>query len=88
VLGTAVDSPVGIARAPFTAGARGRRAATAAPPPRRQPHTLSTFANTAVEEIARIAAPRLWFQLYLSKDRELSRALVQRAFAAGAARSS
>jgi isopentenyl diphosphate isomerase/L-lactate dehydrogenase-like FMN-dependent dehydrogenase len=81
-----VESPVGIAPSAFhgLAHADAERATARAAAAHGSLMTLSTFANTAVEEIARIAAPRLWFQLYLSKDRELSRALVQRAFAAGA----
>lgn len=46
--------------------------------------TLSTLSNKTIEEVAQAAAGRLWFQLYLYKDREVSRALVQRAQAAGA----
>jgi 4-hydroxymandelate oxidase len=43
---------------------------------------LSTFATTAVEEVARLGAP-LWFQLYVQPDRGFTRELVQRAEAAG-----
>lgn len=46
--------------------------------------TLSTFSNTPVEDVAREIPGRLWFQLYLYTDREVSRALVARAEAAGA----
>ncbi len=46
--------------------------------------TLSTFSNTPIEDVAREAAGRLWFQLYLYKDREVSRGLIERAEAAGA----
>ena len=46
--------------------------------------TLSTIASTTIEEVAAAApgAPR-WFQLYAPTDRELGRALVDRAVAAG-----
>jgi 4-hydroxymandelate oxidase len=45
---------------------------------------LSSLSNTAMEEVfAQSASPR-WFQLYIYKDREVTRALVQRAEAAGA----
>ena len=45
---------------------------------------LSSLSNTAMEVVfAESASPR-WFQLYIYKDREVSRALVQRAEAAGA----
>ena len=46
--------------------------------------TLSTIASTTIEEVAAAApdAPR-WFQLYAPTDRDLCRALVDRAVAAG-----
>ena len=48
------------------------------------PFSLSTMGTRSIEEVAS-AAPgaRRWFQLYLWKDREKSRALVERAAAAG-----
>lgn len=48
------------------------------------PFSLSTMGTRSIEEVA-AAAPegRNWFQLYLWKDREKSRALVERAAAAG-----
>ena len=47
-------------------------------------YTLSTMGTRAIEEVAQ-AAPQadLWFQLYLWRDREASRNLVERARAAG-----
>lgn len=48
------------------------------------PFSLSTMGTRSVEEVAQAApAGRRWFQLYLWKDREKSRALVERAAAAG-----
>jgi 4-hydroxymandelate oxidase len=45
---------------------------------------LSSLSNTAMESVfAQAASPR-WFQLYVYKDREITRALVQRAEVAGA----
>jgi 4-hydroxymandelate oxidase len=45
---------------------------------------LSSLSNTAMEKVfAEAGCPR-WFQLYVYKDREITRALVQRAEAAGA----
>ena len=48
------------------------------------PFSLSTMGTRSIEEVA-AAAPegRNWFQLYLWKDREKSKALVERAAAAG-----
>jgi 4-hydroxymandelate oxidase len=45
--------------------------------------TVSTLATTSLEEVAAAASAPLWFQLYAVKDRELTRALVDRARAAG-----
>jgi 4-hydroxymandelate oxidase len=44
---------------------------------------VSTVASRSLEEIAAAAGGPLWFQLYVYKDRELTRALVARAEAAG-----
>ncbi len=44
---------------------------------------VSSFATTAIEEIAQAAAKPLWFQLYVQPDRVFTRDLVQRAEAAG-----
>lgn len=48
------------------------------------PYALSTMGTTSPEDLA-LAAPnaRKWFQLYLWKDRDASRALIERAHAAG-----
>jgi len=45
---------------------------------------LSSLSNTAMESVFPEAASPRWFQLYIYKDREITRALVQRAEAAGA----
>ena len=44
---------------------------------------LSTLSNQPVEDVARAATSPLWFQLYVYRDRELTRDLVARAKAAG-----
>ncbi len=44
---------------------------------------VSSFATTAIEDIAASAPAPLWFQLYVQRDREFTRDLVQRAEAAG-----
>ena len=44
---------------------------------------VSTVSSTPVEEIAALATQPLWFQLYILRDRSLTRDLVQRAEAAG-----
>lgn len=48
------------------------------------PYTLSTFSVTSLEAVAKGAPEaRLWFQLYVSMDREHMRSLVRRAAGAG-----
>jgi len=47
------------------------------------PYTLSTAATSSIEAVARNAAGRLWFQLYVMRDKALTARLVQRADAAG-----
>ncbi|NBR09690.1 MAG: alpha-hydroxy-acid oxidizing protein [Opitutaceae bacterium] len=46
---------------------------------------LSSGSNTSIEEVKQVATEPVWFQLYVSKDRGLARALIQRVEAAGAA---
>ena len=45
---------------------------------------LSSLSNTTMEKVFAEAGSPRWFQLYIYKDREITRALVQRAEAAGA----
>ncbi len=47
------------------------------------PMVLSTNSSTALEDVARAATGPLWFQLYVYKDRGVTRMLVERAEAAG-----
>jgi len=49
------------------------------------PLILSTFSTASIDEVVAAAAAPVWFQLYVLKDRGATRALVQRAEAAGAA---
>lgn len=49
--------------------------------------TLSSLSNTSLEDAGRVAAEtgaRMWFQLYIYKDRGVTEALLRRAEAAGA----
>lgn len=43
---------------------------------------LSTLATKSMEEVAQVTSQR-WFQLYVHRDRALTKALVERAYAAG-----
>lgn len=45
-------------------------------------HCVSTLSTTPLEEVAQEDAPR-WFQVYIHRDRDLTRALVERAVASG-----
>jgi len=44
---------------------------------------LSSCTNTCVEDVAHEATAPLWFQVYVQRDREFTREMVQRAVAAG-----
>jgi 4-hydroxymandelate oxidase len=44
---------------------------------------VSSFANTAIEDIAKAAKEPLWFQLYVQPDRGFTKSMVERAEAAG-----
>ncbi len=44
---------------------------------------LSTLSNSSIEEVTEAAAGPVWFQLYVFKDREITRDLIKRAEAAG-----
>jgi (S)-mandelate dehydrogenase len=47
------------------------------------PFTLATGSSTSIEDMAREAGGRLWFQLYMWREKELSYELVKRAARAG-----
>ena len=47
------------------------------------PYALSTFGTRSIEEVAAVSTGRLWFQLYVMKDRGLSAEMVQRAKESG-----
>lgn len=47
-------------------------------------YVMATRATRSLEEVAQVAPRPLWFQVYVLKDRGLTRALVERAVAAGA----
>ena len=44
---------------------------------------ISTFTTTAIDEIARNTQQPIWFQLYVQRDREFTKDMVQRAVAMG-----
>ena len=86
VLGQSISMPIAIAPTAFhkLACPEGEIAAAKAAKTAGTLFILSSLSNTAMEAVfAQAASPR-WFQLYIYKDREITRALLQRAEAAGA----
>ena len=86
VLGQSVSMPILVAPTAFhkLACSDGEIAAAKAAKAARTLFILSSLSNTAMESVLAQAASPRWFQLYIYKDREITRALVQRAEAAGA----
>ena len=84
LLGKTYPLPYGVAPTAFHRlfHADGERGVARACAERGILHTLSTLSTTPLEEVAQEKASR-WFQVYIHKDRELSRQLVQRAVDAG-----
>ncbi len=86
VLGQPVSMPILIAPTAFhkLACDEGEIATARAAAAARTLFILSSLSNTAMEKVLAQAASPRWFQLYIYQDREITRALVQRAEAAGA----
>ncbi len=87
-LATTILMPMGDARGAGAVGATGMYARRGevrrpAPPPRRDPYTLSTVSVCSIEEVASHASGALWSQLYVLKDRGYMRNALERAWAAG-----
>ena len=86
VLGGRSAQPFGIAPIGFTRlmQTEGETAGAGAAAAAGIPFSLSTLGTTSIEDV-RAAAPegRLWYQLYVMKDRDTSYGLVERAIAAG-----
>lgn len=84
VLGTPVALPVLVAPTAFhrLADPEGEMATARAVRSAATLMVLSTMSTVSLEEVASTGVPR-WFQLYINRDREVTRALVARAEAAG-----
>ncbi len=84
VLGIPVKSPILIAPTAYHKMAHedGECATARAAAERGTIYVASTLATTTLEEVAAASDAPKWFQLYVHKDRELTRALVERAEAA------
>jgi 4-hydroxymandelate oxidase len=85
VLGTAVASPALVAPTAFhkLAHAEGECATARAAGRAGTLMCVSTIASTSLEDVAAAASGPLWFQLYVYKDRAITRELLRRAKAAG-----
>ncbi|WP_210497346.1 FMN-dependent L-lactate dehydrogenase LldD [Microvirga antarctica] len=75
-----VIAPVGLAG---MYARRGEVQAAKAAERKRVPFTLSTVAVCSIEEVQRATAQRIWFQLYVLKDRGFMKNVLERAKAAG-----
>src|ERR1700720_3176826 len=86
VLGQPVSMPILVAPTAFhkLACKDGEIAAAKAAKAAKTAFILSSLSNTAMESVLAEATSPRWFQLYIYKDREITRELVKRAEAAGA----
>jgi 4-hydroxymandelate oxidase len=86
ILGQSISMPIAVAPTAFhkLACGEGEVGAAKAAKAAGTLFILSSLSNTAMEAVFAGAASPRWFQLYIYKDREITRALVQRAEAAGA----
>jgi 4-hydroxymandelate oxidase len=85
VLGQPVPMPVLVAPSAFhyLAHPLGERATAGAAATAGIIYVMSTLSTTKMEEVAQLSTGPRWFQLYVYKDRGVTRSLVERAEAAG-----
>lgn len=85
IMGQSVPFPIALSPTGFTriAHPQGELAVARVAGALGLPYTLSTLGTRSIEEVAAVATGPLWYQLYVWRDRGLSRELVQRAKAAG-----
>jgi L-lactate dehydrogenase (cytochrome) len=85
ILGQRVSSPLIVAPTGLAGmlWPRGEMVAARAAAKRDVIFTLSTLGACSIEEVAEASAGPLWFQLYVMKDRDVTRRLVERARQAG-----
>jgi L-lactate dehydrogenase (cytochrome) len=85
VLGSEFAAPIGLAPTGFTrlVHQAGECAAARAAAARGLPYCLSTVGTVAVEDVAGTGLRDRWFQLYVLRDREIVRELIERAAKAG-----
>jgi len=85
VLGSDFAAPIGLAPTGFTGLVHqaGERAVARAAAGRGLPYCLSTVGTTSIEDMAGTGLRELWFQLYVLRDRDIARDLIERAAKAG-----
>lgn len=85
IMGQSVPFPIALSPTGFTriAHPQGELAVARVAGALGLPYTLSTLGTRSIEEVAAVATGPLWYQLYVWRDRGLSRELVQRAKASG-----
>ncbi|HEY9676447.1 MAG TPA: alpha-hydroxy acid oxidase [Drouetiella sp.] len=85
ILGNSISAPIILAPAAFQglADAEGERASARAAQKFGTTMCLSTLANFSIEEVRDASKGNLWFQLYVYKDKSVTRSLIERAEAAG-----
>ncbi|MGI9590078.1 MAG: alpha-hydroxy acid oxidase [Myxococcota bacterium] len=85
LLGRPVDFPLVLAPTGFTriADPQGELAVARAAERANLPYTLSTLGTRSIEEVAAVSGGRKWFQVYVWRDRELVKEMLQRAAASG-----
>jgi L-lactate dehydrogenase (cytochrome) len=85
VLGQRLASPLILAPTGFTGmlWPQGEVAGARAAARKQLVYTLSTMSICSMEQVAEASSGPLWFQLYVWRDREITRSLIERARAAG-----
>jgi 4-hydroxymandelate oxidase len=85
VLGQRVALPVLVAPSAFhgLAHPEGERATARGAAAAGTVYVMSSLSNTLLEDVAKVSTGLRWFQLYVYKDRGVTRSLVERAEAAG-----
>ena len=85
MLGRPVAYPLALAPTGFTriADPEGELAVARAAAGAGLPYTLSTLSTRSIEEVRAVSDGRLWFQVYVWRDRALVKDMVDRAAAAG-----
>jgi L-lactate dehydrogenase (cytochrome) len=85
VMGTPVKAPIVLAPTGLAGilHRRGELCASRAANRHGVPYCLSTMATCSIEQIAEASAVQRWFQLYVLRDRGLTRSFIERAKATG-----